>query len=152
MPRSLVEGLRRLFGQRSVRAGGGAQVELGNRVPWRPMTRIGVVLAIEAPRPGPHGATIFARRLGSPGGGFDYQMQFLTEGSVRFRFLAPPSPQAWKVMQYMDFQPEDGRKQVWVRKSSLDWSSKELVDTINLLHLIKHHGHLIPDRGHSGDG
>ena len=100
------------------------------------MTRIGVVLAIEAGRSGADRATVFARRLGSPVTAFDYQMQFLPEGPVRFCFLALPSPQVWKMMQYMDFESEDGRK----RKSSWDWSAKDLVDAINLLHLVSHHG------------
>ena len=113
MPRSLTDGLRRLFGQRS---GVGIQTQPLGPPPWRDMTRIGVVLAIEAGRPGADRATVFARRLGSPLTAFDYQMQFLPEGPVRFCFLAPPSPQVWKMMQYMDFEPEDGRKQVWVRK------------------------------------
>jgi hypothetical protein len=152
MPRSLMDGLRQFFGQQSSRADAARQPKPSSPSPRRYMTRIGVVLAIEAPHPGPHGATVFVQRLGSPVTAFDYQMQFPTEGPGTFRFLAPPSPLARKMMRSMDFQPEDGRNQVWVRKSSWDWSAKELVDAINLLHLIKHHGHVFPDQRYSDDG
>jgi len=55
------------------------------------MTRIGVVLAIEAGRPGADRATVFARRLGSPITAFDYQMQFLPEGPGRSRGISAPT-------------------------------------------------------------
>jgi hypothetical protein len=45
----------------------------------------------------------------------------------------------------MDFQPEDRRNQIWVRKSGSLWSAKELVGTINFVHLVIHHGYVIPD-------
>jgi hypothetical protein len=46
----------------------------------------------------------------------------------------------------MEFQPEDRRNQMWVRKSGSLWSAKELVETINFEHLVIHHGHVIPDQ------
>ena len=33
-----------------------------------------------------------------------------------------------------------------VRKSGSLWSAKELVDTINVVHLVIHHGYVIPDQ------
>ena len=77
---------------------------------------------------------------------FDYRVQLLSDGSVRFFFLAPPSLQVWKVTPDTDFQPEDRRNQTWVRKSGWTWSAKELVDTINFVHLAIHHGYAIPDQ------
>jgi len=41
----------------------------------------------------------------------------------------------------MDFQPEDRPNQIWVRKSGSRWSANELVDTINFVHLVVHHGY-----------
>jgi hypothetical protein len=39
-----------------------------------------------------------------------------------------------------------GRAQAGLgRKSTWDWSAKDLFDAINLLHLIVHHGHFVPD-------
>jgi hypothetical protein len=46
----------------------------------------------------------------------------------------------------MGFQPEDRGNQIWVRKSGSLWSAKELVDTINFVHLVIHHGYVIPDQ------
>jgi len=51
----------------------------------------------------------------------------------------------------MDFQPEDQRNQTWIRKSGWSWSAKELVDTINFVHLVIHHGYVIPDQRYSDD-
>src|SRR5215475_8732317 len=67
--------------------------------------------------------TVFARRLGSSVA-FDYRIQFLSDGSVRFIFRSPPSLKVWRIMQYMDFQPEDRRNQIWVRKSDSLWSAR----------------------------
>jgi hypothetical protein len=86
--------------------------------------------------------------LGSSGA-FDYRVQFLSDGSVRFFFLAPPPLQVWKVMRYMDFQPEDRRNQTWGRKSDRHWSAKELVETINFVDPVIHHGYVIPDQQYS---
>jgi len=44
----------------------------------------------------------------------------------------------------MNFQPEDPRNQIWVRKSGSYWSAKELVETINFVHLVIYHGYVIP--------
>ena len=54
-------------------------------------------------------------------------------------------------MRYMDFQPEDRRNQAWVRKSGWNRSAKELMDTINFVHLVIHHGYVIPDPRYSDD-
>jgi hypothetical protein len=145
MPRSLMGGLGRLLGRRSTGADDGAQAQPSNTPDQREGTRIGLAVGIEAPRPGSHEVTIFARRLGSSVT-FDYRVQFLSDGSVRFFFLAPPSLQVWNVMRHMDFQPQDRRNQTWLRKSDRRWSAKELVDTINFVHLVIHHGYVIPDQ------
>jgi hypothetical protein len=89
MPRSLMDGLRQFFGQQSSRADAARQPKPSSPSPRRYMTRIGVVLAIEAPHPGPHGATVFVQRLGSPVTAFDYQMQFPTEGPGTFLLSGP---------------------------------------------------------------
>jgi hypothetical protein len=145
MPRSLMDGVGRFFGWWSTGMDGTPD-HPSNWSHRREATRIGVAVAIEAPRPGPHGVTIFARRLGSSVPGFDYQVQFLSDGPVRFLFVAPPSPGARKVMRYMNFRPEDLRNKAWVRKSGWHWSAKDLVDTINFVHLVIHHGYVIPDQ------
>jgi len=77
---------------------------------------------------------------------FDYRIQFLSDGSVRFIFRAAPSLKVWRLVRYMGFQPEDRGNQIWVRKSGSLWSAKELVDTINFVHLVIHHGYVIPDQ------
>ena len=142
MLQSLTNGLGRLFGLLSTSSDDDAR---GQSSTPREGTRIGLAVAIEAPRPGSHEATIFARRLG-PSVAFDYRVQLLSDGSVRFFFLAPPSLQVRKVTPDTDFQPEDRRNQTWVRKSGWTWSPKELVDTINFVHLAIHHGYAIPDQ------
>ena len=93
-----------------------AQGKPSNTPDQREGTRIALAVGIEVPRPGSHEVTVFARRLGSSVA-FDYRIQFLSDGSVRFIFRSPPSLKVWRVMQYMDFQPEDRRNQIWVRKS-----------------------------------
>ena len=150
MLQSLTNGLGRVFGLRSPGSDDDALGQSFNPRDQREGTRIGLAVAIEAPRPGSHEVTIFARRLG-PSVALDYRLQFLSDGSVRFFFLAPPSLQVWKVMQDMDFHPEDRRNQTWVRKSGWNWSAKELVDTINFVHLVIHHGYVIPDQRYSDD-
>jgi hypothetical protein len=143
MPRFLMDGLRQVFGWRPTSAGDDAQGQPSNTRDRREGTRIGLAIGIEVLRPGSDEVTVFARRLDSSVA-FDYRIQFLSEGLVRFFFRAPPSHQVWKVMRYMDFHPEDRRNQIWVRKSGLYWSAKELVDTINFVHLVIHHGYVIP--------
>jgi hypothetical protein len=150
MLQSLTNGLGRLFGLRSTGSDDDGRGQSSNPRDQREGTRIGLAVAIEARRSGSDEVTIFARRLG-PSIGFDYRAQFLSDGSVRFFFLTPPSLQVWKVMRYMDFQPEDRRNQTWVRKSGWNWSAKELVDTINFVHLVIHHGYVIPDQRYSDD-
>jgi len=143
MSRFLMDGLGQVFGWRSTNADDDAQGQPSNTRDRREGTRIGLAIGIEVLRPGSDEVTIFARRLGSSVA-FDYRIQFLSDGLVRFFFRAPPSHQVWKVMRYMDFQPEDRRNQIWVRKSGSHWSAKELVDTINFVHLAIHHGYVIP--------
>jgi hypothetical protein len=146
MPRFLMDGLGQVFRWRSTSADDDAQ---GSNTPdHREGTRIGLAVGIEVLHPESHEVTIFARRLGSSVA-FDYRIQFLSDGSVRFFFPTPPPFQVWKVMRYMDFQPEDRRNQTWVRKSGSHWSAKELVDTINFVHLVIHHCYVIPDQRYS---
>jgi len=96
---------------------------------------------------------MFARRLDSYVRGFDYQVPFLRDGSVRFLFVAPPSFEVEKVMRSMNFRPEDRRNKVCVRKSGWQWSAKEkeLVDTINLLQLTIHHDFVMLDHFYPKD-
>jgi hypothetical protein len=150
MPLSLMDGVGRFFGWLSSGMDGSPS-RPSNWSHQREATRIGVAVAIEAPRPGPRGVTIFARRLGSYVPGFDYQVQFLSDGSARFLFVARPSFEVGKVMRYMNFEPEDWRNKVWVRKSGWQWSAKELVDTINFLQLIIHHDFVMSDHFYSED-
>ena len=149
MPR-LMDGLGQLFGRQPTGADDGAQGKPSNTSDQREGTRIALAVGIEVPRPGSHEVTVFARRLGSSVA-FDYRIQFLSDGSVRFVFRAAPSLKAWRVMQYMGFQPEDRGNQIWVRKSGSLWSAKELVETINFVHLVIHHGYVIPDQRFSLD-
>jgi hypothetical protein len=134
MPR-LIDGLGQLFGRQPTGADDGAQGKPSNTSDPPEGTRIALAVGIEVPRPGSHEVTVFARRLGSSVA-FDYRVQFLRDGSVRFIFRAAPSLKVWRVMQYMGFQPEDRGNQIWVRKSGSLWSAKELVDTINFVHLV----------------
>jgi hypothetical protein len=145
MPRSFMDGVGRFFGWWSTGAGDGTPRHPSNWSHQRIATRIGVAVAIEAPRSGPYEVTIFARRLSSNVPGFDYQVQFLSDGSVRFLFVAPPSPEVGKVMRYMNFRPEDRRHRAWVRKSGRQWSARELVDTLNFLQMIIHHDFVMAD-------
>ena len=124
-----MDGLGQVFGWRSTSADDDAQGQPSNTLDRREGTRIGLAIGIEVLRPGSDEVTIFARRLDSSVA-FDYRIQFLSEGLVRFFFRAPPSHRVWKVMRYMDFQPEARRNQIWVRKSDSCWFAKELVDTI----------------------
>ena len=140
-----MDGLAQVFGWRSTSADDNAQSQPSNTRDRREGTRIGLAIGIEVLRPGSDEVTIFARRLDSSVA-FDYRIQFLSDGSVRFIFRAAPSLKVWRVMQYMDFQPEDRGNQIWVRKSGSLWSAKELVDTINFVHLVIHHGYVIPDQ------
>jgi hypothetical protein len=145
-----MDGVGRFFGWWST----GMDGTTGHPLNWshrREATRIGVAVGIESPRPGPHGVTVFARRLGSSVPGFDYQVQFLSDGSVRFLFVAPPPPEVGKVMRHMNFQPEGRRNKAWVRTSAWCWSAKELVDTINFLQLIIHHDFVMADHFYRED-
>ena len=145
MLQSLTNGLGRLFGLRSTGSDDDGRGQSSNPRDQREGTRIGLAVAIEARRPGSDEVTIFARRLGRSVG-FDYRVQFLSDGTVRFIFRAAPSLKVWRVMQHMGFQPEDRGNQIWVRKSGSLWSAKELVETINFVHLVIHHGYVIPDQ------
>ena len=149
MPR-LMNGLGQLFGRQPTGADDGAQGKPSNTPDQREGTRIALAVGIEVPRPGSHEVTVFARRLGSSVA-FDYRIQFLSDGSVRFIFRSPPSLKVWRAMQYIDFRPEDRRNQTWVRKSGAQWSAKELVDTTNFVHLVIRHGYVIPEQRYSDD-
>ena len=96
-----MDGLAQVFGWRSTSADDDAQSQPSNTRDRREGTRIGLAIGIEVLRPGSDEVTIFARRLDSSVA-FDYRIQFLSDGFVRFFFRAPPSHQVWKVMRYMD--------------------------------------------------
>jgi hypothetical protein len=110
MPRFFDGRPRASFGWRSTRAEDDAQGQPSNTRGRREGTRIGLAIGIEVLRQGSDEVTIFAQRLDSSVA-FDYRIQFLSKGLVRF-FRTPPSHQVWKVMRHMDFQPEDRRNQI----------------------------------------
>src|SRR6516225_3261324 len=97
MPR-LMDGLGQLFGRQPTGADDGAQGKPSNTSDQREGTRIGLAVGIEVPRPGSLEVTVFARRLGSSVAFdyFDYRIQFLSDGSVRFIFRAAPSLKVWE--------------------------------------------------------
>ena len=94
MPR-LIDALGQLFGRQPTGADDGAQSKSSNTSDQREGTRIALAVGIEVPRPGSHEVTVFARRLGSSVA-FDYRIQFLSDGSVRFIFRAAPSLKVWE--------------------------------------------------------
>ena len=83
-----MDGLGQVFGWRSTSADDDAQGQPSNTLDRREGTRIGLAIGIEVLRPGSDEITIFARRLDSSVA-FDYRIQFLSDGLVRFFFRAP---------------------------------------------------------------
>ena len=90
-----MDGLAQVFGWRSTGADDNAQSQPSNTRDRREGTRIGLAIGIEVLRPGSDEVTIFARRLDSSVA-FDYRIQFLSDGFVRFFFRAPPPHQVWR--------------------------------------------------------